>query len=364
MSLSGRNIWIDIEQPKAAIMFNSLIEQFQEDGVNLLITARDYDSTFQILDDHDVDYIKVGKHGGASLEEKLKTHIKRLEELFTYVVEFNPDYLVNFISVEAIRIAYGLQIPSIGFNDEPRNEPVCKLIFPFIDKLITPKCIPKESYIELYADPKKIIRYNGIDEIGWLSNFKPDPSVLEHYDLQMGNYVIMRSEPSAACYFINKLKPDETMLSEIFPQIYKEFPNHKYFLLARNRNQEEFLRKTLKKYEDNPNLIITRYLPNLDDYCFYSGLVISGGGTIVRESSLLSVPSIEFFPGPTAPQEMFLKNNGFPLEHIEELNRIIDRSVHVLNQGFDNDRIKHFKKKIQQFENPVKICYNYVRIHI
>ncbi|MBD3216282.1 MAG: DUF354 domain-containing protein [Candidatus Lokiarchaeota archaeon] len=364
MSLSGRNIWIDIEQPKAAIMFNSLIKQFQEDGVNLLITARDYDSTFQILDDHDVDYIKVGKHGGASLEEKLKTHIKRLKELFSHIVKFNPDYLVNFISVEAIRIAYGLQIPSIGFNDEPRNEPVCKLIFPFIDKLITPKCIPKESYIELYADPKKIIRYNGIDEIGWLSGFKPDSSILADYDLHKGNYVIMRSEPSAACYFINKLKPDETMLSEIFPPIYKEFPNHKYFLLARSRNQEEFLRKTLKKYEPNPNLIITRYLPNLDDFCFYSGLVISGGGTIVRESSLLSVPSIEFFPGPTAPQEMFLRNNGFPLEHIEELDRIIDRSIHVLNQGFDNGRIKSFKKKINQFENPVKICYNYVRIHI
>jgi len=40
--------------------------------------------------------------------------------------------------------------------------------------------------------------------------------------------------------------------------------------------------------------------------------VISGGGTLVRESSLLSVPSIEYFPGDSAPQETFLLNSGFP----------------------------------------------------
>jgi len=364
MSLSSKRVWIDIEQPKAAIMLYSLITQFEDDGVELLITARDYDSTFKILDDHGVNYIKVGEHGGANLEEKLRTHIKRLDGLYPHVVEFNPDYFVNFMSVEGIRIAYGLQIPSLGFNDEPRNVPVCKLIFPFIDNVITPRCIPKESYIELYADPKKIIRYNGIDEIGWLSEFEPNPKILERNDLEKGKYVIMRSEPSSACYFIDKLKPDETLLSDIFPPIYKEFPNFKYFLLARNKKQEDFLQHNLKEYLDNPNLIITRYLPNLDDFCFYSGLVISGGGTIVRESSLLSVPSIEFFPGPTAPQEMFLKNNGFPLEHIEEIDRIIERSTHVLNQGFDKSRIKYYKKKINQFENPVKICYNYVRINI
>ncbi|TFF96830.1 MAG: DUF354 domain-containing protein [Promethearchaeota archaeon] len=364
MSLPGKNIWIDIEQPKAAIMFCSLINEFQTEGVNLLITARDYDSTYQILDDHEIDYIEVGKHGGANLENKLETHIDRLAGLFPLVSKFNPDYFVNFMSVEGIRIAYGLRIPSIGFNDEPRNVPVCKLIFPFIDNVITPECIPKEAYVELYADPKKIIRYNGIDEIAWLSDFKPNPKILEDYDLKKGEYIIMRSEPSAACYFIDKLKPDETLLSEIFPPIYKEFPNHKYFLLARNRKQEDYLRNKLIKYKDDPNLVITRYLPHLDDFCFYSGLVISGGGTIVRESSLLSVPSIEFFPGPTAPQEMFLKNNGFPLEHIEELDRIIKRSIYVLKEGFDNTRIQNFKNRIKQFENPIKICYNYVRINI
>ncbi|TXT63355.1 MAG: hypothetical protein BAJALOKI1v1_740009 [Promethearchaeota archaeon] len=358
-------IWIDIEQPKTAVMFTSLIKKFEREGFELLITARDYGPTYQILDDANLsmEYYKVGRHGGADLADKLETHIYRLKGLLPLVKDFSPEFFVNFISVEGVRIAYGLQIPSIGYNDEPRNIPVCKLIFPLIDKIITPRCIPKEAYVQLYADPKKIIRYNGIDEIGWLSHFKPRQEVLNKYNLERGKYVIMRSEPSAACYFINKLKPNETLLSKIYPPLVKHFPNHKYLLIVRNPLQERFLKAKLKTYSDNNNLIITQYLPNLDDLCFYSSLVISGGGTIVRESSLLNVPSIEFFPGETAPQEHFLKNNGFPLEHIRNLDNIIRNSLKILEQGPSLERFTDsYIEKILQFEDPNEICYNYVAL--
>ncbi|MEJ2279896.1 MAG: DUF354 domain-containing protein [Candidatus Lokiarchaeota archaeon] len=356
---------MDIEQPKAAVMLTPLIKMFENEGINLLITARDYDSTYDLLDERCIDYIGVGSHGGASLENKLKTYIKRLDGLFKQVIKFNPDHFVNFISVDGVRIAYGLQIPSIGYNDEPRNIPVCKLIFPYIDNLITPQCIPKEWYIQLCADPKKIIRYNGIDEIAWLSEFEPNPEILGKSNLTKGKFVIMRTEPSAACYFINKLKPDETLLGEIFPPIFKEFPDYKYILLVRNQKQADYLKRKLKAYISNENLLITQYIPNLDDHCFYSGLVISGGGTIVRESSLLGIPSIEFFPGETAPQEMFLMNNGFPLEHIEGVDRIVKRSIEILNKGPSKNRFNmSFKNKIKQFENPNKICFNRVKISL
>ena len=51
MSLKGKKIWIDAEEPKTGIMLKSLIKWFKEAGAELLITARDFDSTFKILDD-------------------------------------------------------------------------------------------------------------------------------------------------------------------------------------------------------------------------------------------------------------------------------------------------------------------------
>jgi predicted glycosyltransferase len=358
-----KKIWIDIEQPKTAIMFHSLIKRFENAGSELLITARDYDSTYQILDDLGTPYRKIGKHGGEKLEDKLETYIDRLKDLFPLIKTFSPDYFVTFLSIEGTRIAYGLQISSIGMNDEPRNEPVCKLLHPFLDNIITPECIPIEDYIRLYADPNKIIRYNGLDEIAWLSEYVPNPNVLDKFDLEKGNFVLIRSEPAQASYFIDKLKPDETLISKFLPSIYKEFPNHKYLLLVRSKKQEGFLRKKLKELEKVDNIMITQYLPNIVDLCFYGALTISGGGTIVRESSLLNVPSIEFFPGDSAPQEIFLIKNGFPLEHIRNTEEIIKRSNEILSQGPLPERFKinSVKEIIHQFENPIDICFNFVK---
>jgi len=362
MSFTGKKIWIDIEQPKTAVMFKSLFKRFEKERFDLLITARDYDSTYQILRDSGIEFNEVGKHGGDKLEDKLETYIDRLKALFPLVKNFIPDYFVTFLSVEGTRIAYGLKIPSIGMNDEPRNEPVCKLIHPFIEKIITPECIPIELYIKLHADPNKIIRYNGLDEIAWLSEYIPNPHILDNFELEKGKFLLIRTEPSNACYLIDKLKPDETMISEFLPPIFKQFPNYKYLVLVRNHRQKQFLTKKLKAFEEKKNIMITQYLPNVVDLCFFGALIISGGGTIVRESSLLNVPSIEYFPGDSAPQEKFLIKNGFPLEHIKDPKVIVQRAIEILNQGPSLNRFKIniFRESIKRFENPIEICFNHV----
>jgi predicted glycosyltransferase len=98
------------------------------------------------------------------------------------------------------------------------------------------------------------------------------------------------------------------------------------------------------------------------DLCYYSALVISGGGTIVRESSLLNVPSIEYFPGETAPQEQFLIENNFPLIHIKGVENIIKQSIEILSSKPNSKRFDNsFKKKIANFENPNDICFKVVR---
>lgn len=357
-----KNLWIDIEEPKTAIMFKSLIEKFQNLNINLLITARDYDSTFNILDDLDIVYHKAGKHGGEKLDDKLLEYIIRLRELFPLVSNFKPDYFVTFSSVEGTRISYGLNVPSIGYNDEPRNTHVCRLIFPYLNHIITPECIPIEHYFKLGANSERLLRYNGIDEIAWLSEYVPNQEVLKKFDLEKGKYVIMRSEPSFASYFIDKLEAEETLISQFFPKIYNSFPDFKYLLIVRTQKQEFFLKNKLKKFSKNKNILLTRYMPDMVDLCFYARLVISGGGTIVRESSLLNVPSIEFFPGETAPQEHFLIDNGFPLYHIKESESIFQKSKEILSKSLGSNRFTNsFKKRIAEFENPNSLCFDIVK---
>jgi len=214
----------------------------------------------------------------------------------------------------------------------------------------------------LHLDREKIIRYNGIDEVAWLSEYTPNPKILDEFGIEKGKFVLMRSEPSSASYFIHKLKPDETLIADFFPPIYEKHPDYKYFLLVRTEGQEKWLKEKLKQFINNDQVVITRYLPNIVDLCFYSALVISGGGTIVRESALLGVPSIEFFPGDTAPQEIFLSENGFPMYHIRDVKEIVDYSNKILESGPTSDRFTlDFRKKISQFENPNEILFDYVK---
>lgn len=358
MSLLNKKIWIDIEEPKTAIMFDSLIKILNDEKASILITARNYDSTFQILDDQNLSYIKVGKHGGDKLTGKLKAYIERLGDLFPLVVEFKPDFFITFSSPEGARISYGLNIPSMGYNDEPRNVHVCKLFFPYIDQIITPECVPIEWYINLHANPEKLIRYNGIDEIAWLAEFYPNNESLQEFNVEKGKYVIIRSEPSFASYFISKLEPEKSLISEFFPLIFNEFPDLKYFIITRTEKQEVYLKSKLKDQIENTNVILTRYLPNMTNLCFYSALVISGGGTIVRESSLLNVPSIEFFPGDSAPQELFLMKNDFPLVHIKQHDKIAEKAIEILSGKPKSSRFTtSFKDRLKSFENPNEICF-------
>ncbi|UYP47329.1 hypothetical protein NEF87_003614 [Candidatus Lokiarchaeum ossiferum] len=361
MKLQGKKIWIDVEEPKTGIMFKSLFQKFLDAGAELLITARDFDSTHKIMDDVGIKYIKVGKHGGADIQEKLKTYIDRLADLFPIITKENPDFLVTFGSVEGTRIAYGLQIPSIGFSDEPRSVHVSKLYFPYIGMLITPDCIPIEQYNALHATNDRIIRYNGIDEVAWLRHYQPNPDILNKFNVEPGKFVLMRSEPTFACYFVDKLQPDETFIAKYFPKMFKACPDQTYFLLVRTEGQERWLKEQLKEYLPNEKIRITRYLPNIVDLCFYASIVVSGGGTIVRESAMLNVPSIEYFPGESAPQEIWLIENGFPMEHLRETDQIISRCIELIQKGPGKDRFTDaFKKRIMDFEDPNQICYNYV----
>ncbi|MHA1997937.1 MAG: DUF354 domain-containing protein [Promethearchaeota archaeon] len=360
MSLAGKNIWIDLEEPKAPIQFKFLFPALENAGANLLITARDFDSTFNILDEIGITYVPAGRHGGASLLGKLESYIERLSLLLPLVKEFKPDYLITFGSSEALRIAFGLKIPSIGFNDEPRSVAVGKLMLPFIDKVITPKCVPEHLYLELGATKDKLIRYNGIDEIGWLSHFTPDEADIKNLGVEKGRYVIIRSEMSTAEYLLETIKPEESMIPEFLPDIMNHFPDLHYFVIGRTNEQRAWLESKLHP-ANHENVTITGFIPNIANACFFSALVISGGGTIVRESSLLGVPSIEFFPGDTAPQEHFLMDNKFPIWHIKDPTAISRKAIKILKREPSNTRFTHaFKNKIAQFDNPTRILLEHV----
>ncbi|MBN2153508.1 MAG: DUF354 domain-containing protein [Candidatus Lokiarchaeota archaeon] len=360
MAVAGKRIWVDIEHQKGGIMLHGLFKRLEREGAKLLYTARDFGNNRQVLDELGIPYKLVGKHGGATLYGKLEAHVERLRALLPVVHEFNPDHSVSFGSVEHIRIAFGLGIKSIFFNDEPRSAAVARLTHALAGHIITPRCIPADEYFKLGASKEQLVRYNGIDEIAWIARYRPDPGVLDLMGVEKGQYVLMRTEMTHTEYLRQVMRPEETRIAEFLPPIVKAFPNHKFFLLVRLPEQEAFLKKETERL-GSKNVVVTRYIPRIQDFMFYSALVASGGGTIVRESSLMGIPSIEFFPGETAWQEHFLMDNGFPLHHVKDPAAVVDRAMEALSGPPDAGRFTEaFKEKLKGYEDPTDVCYEYI----
>ena len=63
-------IWIAMGTPFQANFFAPLIKELEQE-CEFVVTARDHDSIFSILEAKGIEYIPVGKHGGKELSSKL-----------------------------------------------------------------------------------------------------------------------------------------------------------------------------------------------------------------------------------------------------------------------------------------------------
>ncbi|MHA2430317.1 MAG: DUF354 domain-containing protein [Promethearchaeota archaeon] len=346
-------IWLDFCEPKSVTMLRPLYEKLIED-YNVFITARDFDSTYFLLDQWGINYTPVGSYGGGTLEGKLLAYSNRLSSLLKIIIEKKPNFLFCITSPEAMRISFGLQIPNIMFNDEPRSYGPCSTTFPYVNQIIVPQCIPIEWYLDYGLKEERILRFNGIDEVGWLSNFKPNREIIKAHGLNPESYIVCRTEPSKAGYLTDKMAPHETKLSEIIPKLLENEVDFKFLILTRNIEQYNYLNKFFKEYIKQNVIRVYTGLNNLAHFMFYAKMVITGGGTMVRESALLGVPSIEFFPLATYPQEQFLIDNGFPLKHVKNADLIINTALKFLEKNFKINT----NEKVRQLENPIEIALN------
>lgn len=352
-------IWIDFNEPKTVIMLRDFVGKYSGKH-EFLFTARDFDSTVALLGPLGIDYSLIGKHGHA-LNEKLQESAKRVLDLIPVVKGAAPDCLFSLASPDAVRVAFGFQIPIVLFNDEPRSYGTCKLTLSLANKVVVPRCIPVDWYTGQYAiKESSLSRFNGIDEVAWIPGHESDPRVPKNLGLEPGQYIISRTEPTKASYLIDEMHPHETKLTEIIPGLLESNPSFKHVVITRNEEQQHHLSKFFKSEIEAQRVQVHRALTNLVDLLDHAALVLSGGGTMTREAPLLGVPSIEFFPGQTYPQEQFLMDHGFPLDHVKAAPAVLARARQLLEEPVGKENKQSWKDRAASFEDPVNVGYKHL----
>ena len=132
-----RKIWVAMSTPFQANFFAPLIKELTGE-FEFVVTARDHDRIQSILDAKRIEYIPVGKHGGRDLGNKLEAYAETIQKLLPIVKREKPDILLTERWPEAVRTAFGLNIPSWTIFYDEREKHVNQMVFPLATLVFTP----------------------------------------------------------------------------------------------------------------------------------------------------------------------------------------------------------------------------------
>jgi uncharacterized protein len=350
-------IWFDILTPKQVMFFKPAIDILKEDSHEILSTTREYKEANELARLRQIELKIVGKHGGADRNQKLLQSANRVLKLTDLVSAFEPDVAVSFSSPEACRVAFGLGIRNVGFNDSPHACAVAKLSVPLLDLLLCPWIIPYSSWTRHGIHRRRILRYKGLDPIAWLFRLGKLPSRLpcdRNYGVQKNNItinngkktVLIRMEEAHASYIAQNRSGNSTvkMIDRIIGNL-SHIAN--FSILCRYEDQKS---QISERYSDRAS-VISNVVDGLD-LISHSDIFVGAGGTMTTEAALLGKPTISIAPV-SFSVEKYLVSQGLALRAStpEGLENLVRRFVADRSSG--HKQVAKASRIVRKMEDPI-----------
>jgi uncharacterized protein len=277
-------IWFDILTPKQVMFFKRAVTLLHNSGHEVLCTSRKYREAVELARIKKLDLTFVGSHGGADRYNKLLESARRTYELAEVVKQFGPDVAVTFSSPEGSRVAFGLGIRHIGFNDSPHAEAVAKLTIPLTSKLYCPWVIPHSAWSGYGIARKNIVHYRALDPAAWLKHHDNDiPEVMQ--DKKM---ILLRLEESKASYIADKKVSATKMIDSFVDELWQ---SANIVVLCRYEDQ---IAEVESRYGDKVQ--VQRDVVDGITLIKSTQLFVGAGGTMTAEAALLGKPTISIAP--------------------------------------------------------------------
>lgn len=311
-------IWIDLTNAPHVRFFKNIIEYFQDQGDEVIVTGRKFGDIHKLMDLFGFEFISIGKHG-VTLGQKLEESTLRAHELSKLIIKEKPDVAISKHSIELPRVTFGLNIPSVYVLDNEHALAANKLTLPLCNRIIMPQAIDMWTLLRVGADPNKIISYKGTSEIIHFKNFEYNENIFEDLELNLKKEktILMRPEPSLASYLDADCK--KSVLSPVV-DILEEHAN--ILVIPRFKEQEEI-------FSDYENVTIIK--PPVDTFSLIKkcDLIIGAGGTMNREAAIVGTPVISCYPGKTLSVDQFYidQNRMFRSNNLDE---IVDMALKLM----------------------------------
>lgn len=329
------------------MFFRRAVMVLRSSGHNVLCTSRQYREAVELAKIKKLDLTVVGSHGGADRYDKLRESAIRTQELAEAVMRFRPEVALTFSSPEGARVAFGLGIRHIGFNDSPHAEAVARLTIPLMSRLLCPWVIPYSTWTQFGIAKGNITRYRALDPAAWLKHDEiPEPD-------ENKNTILLRLEESKASYIADKKLGTERMIDDFVNELWQSAD---IMVLCRYKDQ---IAEVEARYGNK-----VRILNDVVDGTALvksAGLFVGAGGTMTAEAALLGKPTISIAPLQFYVEKYLLESG------LVKRAANAEALVRLGSKMMSDDRYRHAQKKkaariLAKMEDPTDRMISAVRL--
>jgi uncharacterized protein len=295
-------VWVDFTNTAHVIVLRPLVERLEAQGHEVELTARPLSHTVELLEDWGRPHTVFGRYGGVHRRDKALAAAGRVRQLVRWARPRRFDAALAHGSTDVPVVSRLLRIPNTTMFDYEwaalQHHLNCRLA----NRVLVPEAIPPERLARYGAKGAKLVRYPGLKEEYYLSDFEPDRAVLTQLGVEGAAILnVVRTAPSYALYLGGSETP---LLAQVLQRASRDERVHSV-VLARTDEQRRAVRELeLERVVIPHRTVDGRSLVALAD------VLVSAGGTMNREAAVLGTPVWSMFEGPLGGVDELLVREG------------------------------------------------------
>ncbi len=293
-------IWIDLENSPHVPFFVPIIEELERAGCEVILTARDFAQTRELVARAGLNARIIGGEWGNSTPIKSFGLLLRAIRLARRMRSRNISLSVGHGSRGLLLASKMLRIPVLELYDyEGASVGLFNRLSTYV---MTPEAISFSTLEKLGLVKEKHLTYPGLKEDVYVSNFQPDDSILRELNLDPSRIIITIRPPSRTAHYRSE---ESFRLFDELMQLLRERDDVQIVFLPREKNHPPAPSYSASLRRSGSFIIPPTAIDGLN-LLYHSDLVISGGGTMNREAAALGVPTVTIFKGPMGAVDKWL----------------------------------------------------------
>jgi predicted glycosyltransferase len=296
------NVWIDIDNPPQVQYMTAFIPAFERRGCRVLVTARDYQMTHQLLCDRGISHRLIGQELGASKLRKWRGTLRRSARLaLTHRGGPRPDLLVSMARSAAIT-SWGLRLPAFTVIDYEFQE--LRSFGAAGVTVLHPEVIRADAFAAAGVARERLVPFSGIKEDLTFSQVDVDGTAPHDFgvDRSDATLVLVRPPSEISTYA-------SSASSEFNAEVLRRLaarPELQVVFSPRHQSQVASVRAI--GFKRAPIILDTP----IEFVSLLKGVdwVLCGGGTMLREAAYIGVPAVSTFRSKLGAVDAWLESIG------------------------------------------------------